>query len=527
MAPSRPSYKARRLTWNHNMTSETSEDYGQEILPTIDMDALAQLPSHERETFKEMRAKDRLRVLARWKKEGHPMPQISSSPTDDTTAKLIRTSSAPQLPELQMDASIGSFAGAIEPADAKMPASTEVPANPARLRTTEHFDINRKAVKGHHGLGFTPSLLSIRSKSSQPELYKDETPEKRCLRKLQRDQVALQNIVNKQDREWCRFRGVGAVPPGLGLSAHSPSAADRVNARTITRKNAVAQATGQQLNAYGTSDPIPLADLSLLTYAIPDTLGIAQDIDGEERTLRATNGSPDLHSSLFVRAITPVAAPARSLRTAGKKRLRPLHIRRVPPPDGAGSASDKVQPAFKDTQSDTPEELLERDNVHTSSGTRVGKKIEASTNWIKNVFKSKTERKKKARTPGRPLSRAHLHEEAQVGTATRVSMLPVKAPQPRQPSPLVEQLRPNQRPPSPPSPPYPERPLPSLQSSSGPSYLQRPPPSLQASNQSSPSRRSSPNSQNAGSVIDARARPAERGRSSTRKTTRAMMEGYD
>ncbi|KAL8775517.1 MAG: hypothetical protein Q9209_000013 [Squamulea sp. 1 TL-2023] len=507
------------------MTSESSEDYGEEILPTIDMDALAQLPSHEREAFKEMRVKDRLRVLARWKREGHPMPQISTSPTDDTTAKLIRTSSAPQLPELQMDASIGTFAGAVEPMDAKMPASTEVPTNPARQKLMEQADFNRTAVKGKLDLGFTPSLLSIRSKSSQPELYMNETPEIRCLRKLQRDQVALQNIANEQDREWCRFRGVGAVPPGLGLSAHSPTAADRVNARTITRKNAVTQATGQQLNAYGTSDTLLPTDLSTLTYAISDTLGIAQDIDDEERTLRAANGSPDLRSSLFVRAITPVAAPARSPRPAGRKRLRPLHIGRIPSPDGAGSVSDKVQAGLKDTESDTPKELLEHvDNVQISSVTRVGKKIEASRNWIKNVFKSKTERKRKGRTPGRPLSRAHLHDEAQVGTATRVSMLPVKAPQPSQSSTLVEQLPPNRRPPSP---PYPERPLPSLQPPTGPSHLQRPPPSLQPSNQSSPSRRSSPNSQNAGPVVDARTRPAERGRSSTRRTTRAMMEGYD
>lgn len=247
-----PSHKARRLTWNQNQTPESSESgYGQEILPTIDLNALAQLPPHEQEAFKEMRMKDRLRVLARWGREDHPSPRSGNSPTNDSTVQLIRTSSAPQLPELQMDVPTSTFTGAVHSTDVDASTNAKMPAIQARQEIMEQADIDEALPKPHRDLGFTPSLLSLRSKRSQGELYADETPEKRCLRKLHRDQLALENIANEQDREWCRFRGVGAVPPGLSLSAHSPSTADRVIARTITRNHAVVQETGHQPDAYG------------------------------------------------------------------------------------------------------------------------------------------------------------------------------------------------------------------------------------------------------------------------------------
>ncbi|KAL8876642.1 MAG: hypothetical protein Q9192_008828, partial [Flavoplaca navasiana] len=105
-----PSHKTRRSTWNQNQTPESSESgYGQEILPTIDPDALAQLPPQEQEAFKEMRIKDTLRVLARWKREGRPSPRTSNSPADDSPVQIIRASSAPQLPELQMDVPKSAF----------------------------------------------------------------------------------------------------------------------------------------------------------------------------------------------------------------------------------------------------------------------------------------------------------------------------------------------------------------------------------------------------------------------------------
>ncbi|KAL8910704.1 MAG: hypothetical protein Q9171_004039 [Xanthocarpia ochracea] len=390
-----PPHKARRLTWNQNRAADSSESgHGREILPTIDPNALAQLPSHEQEAFKEMRMKDRIRVIARWKREG-----ITISPTTDSRAQLIRTSSAPQLPELQMDVTSATFTGTVDNGN---PADPVAPASPEMQEIREQGEIHSVVPKGHR-LGFMPSFLSIRSKSSQPELCMDETPEKRCLRKLHRDQAALRNIDNEQDREWCRFRGVGAVPPGLSLSAHSPTTADRINARTITRNHAVVQATGQQPDAY-------------------DTLSMTQGMDEEERTLHAADDSPNRRDLLFVRATTPTTAPARPPRPAGKKRMRPLHVGRISRPNVDDSVFGEAQAEIEGRKPSTPDDLHEQMSaVHINPGKRLGRKIEASKDWIKKIFKGKTERKKKARNPGRPASRAHLYEEAQVGTARRTT----------------------------------------------------------------------------------------------------------
>ncbi|KAL8647976.1 MAG: hypothetical protein Q9226_006207 [Calogaya cf. arnoldii] len=502
-----PSHKARRLRWNQNQTPESSESgYGQEILPTIDPTALAQLPPHEQEAFKEMRKKDRLSVLARWKREGRPSPRTGNSPTNDSTSKLTRTSSAPQLPELQMDVPTSTFAGAVCSTDVDGSANARMPAIQTRQEMMEQADTDEDLPKPHRELGFTPSLLSLRSKRSQAELYVGETPEKRCLRKLQRDQLALENIANEQDREWCRFRGVGAVPPGLSLSAHSPSTADRVIARTITRNHAVVQETGHQPDAY-------------------DTLGIEQDADEEERMRRATNGSPDLRGPLFVRARAASAPQAKPSKLVSKK-TRPLHVARSPQPSEDRRGRNGTRKGDEDKRNGTPTELGEHtDSIHIGPMKVVGRKIEASKNWIKNVFRSKTERKKKARTPGRPASRAYLHDEAQVGVAKRVSLMPFKAPQPRLPSFSLE-WPPDRRPPSP---PHSERSCPGLQSASAHVNGQPPPPSFQATDQLLRPQRSPPRLQDRRQV-DSNGQPkaTDRGRStSTRRTTRAMMEGYD
>ncbi|KAL8846373.1 MAG: hypothetical protein Q9221_008534 [Calogaya cf. arnoldii] len=503
-----PSHKARRSTWNQNQTPESSESgYGQEILPTIDPSALAQLPPHEQEAFKEMRKKDRLRVLARWKREGRPSPRTGKSPTNDSTSQLTRTSSAPQLPELQMDVPTSTFAGAVYSTDVDGPVNARMPAIQTRQERMEQADTDEALPNPHRELGFTPSLLSLRSKRSQAELNVGETPEKRCLRKLQRDQLALENVANEQDREWCRFRGVGAVPPGLSLSAHSPSTTDRVIARTITRNHAVVQETGHQPDAY-------------------DTLGIEQDVNEEERTRRAANGSPDLRGPLFVRARAASAPQAKPSKLVSKKKTRPLHSARSPQPseDGRGLNGGRIKD--EDKRNGTPTELHEHmDSIHIGPVKLVGRKIEASKNWIKNIFKSKTERKKKARTAGRPVSRAYLHDEAQVGVAKRVSVMPCKAPQPRLPSFSLE------RPPDgrPTSPPHSERSCPSLQAASAHVNGQSPAPSSQATDQLLRPQRSPPRLQGRREAdINGQPKATDRGRStSTRRTTRAMMEGYD
>ncbi|CAO1600545.1 hypothetical protein XANCAGTX0491_004228 [Xanthoria calcicola] len=503
-----PSQQARRLTWNQNQTPESSQSgYGQEILPTIDMNALAQLPPHEQEAFKEMRMKDRLRVLARWENDGRPSPRSGNAPTNDSTAQLMRTSSAPQLPELQMDVSISTFTGADDSTDVDATTNVRMPAIQARQEIIEQGATDDALLEPHGPLGFTPSLLSLRSKRSQTELYVDETPEKRCLRKLHRDQLALENIANEQDREWCRFRGVGAVPPGLGLSAHSPSPADRVIARTITRNHAVVQETGHQPDAF-------------------DTISIAQDVEEEERALRAANGSPDLRGPLFVRTRRASVTPAKPPKLVSKKKARQQQIERSPQ-----ASEDGLEPLGSRTGGESvkhgiPNRLHEQINsIHISPGKLVGRKIEASKNWIRNVFKGKTERKKKARAPGRPASRVHLQDEAQVGVAKRVSLMPLKAPQPSRPSFFVERGPPTRRAPSP---PRCEQPRPSLQSASVHANARPPPSSCQAIDQRSRPQRSPPRLQGPPQVHkNGHSGAIERGRSSSRRTTRAMMEGYD
>ncbi|KAL8879136.1 MAG: hypothetical protein Q9198_003196 [Flavoplaca austrocitrina] len=522
-----PSHKTRQSTWNQNQTPESSESgYGQEILPTIDPDALAQLPLHEQEAFKEMRIKDTLRVLARWRREGRLNSRTSNPPKDDSTVQLIRTSSAPQLPELEMDVPKSAFVSAPSSGITDTSANAAMPAIQTGHKIREQACADDTLPAPHRDLGFTPSLLSLRSKRSQADLHVDETPEKRCLRKLHRDRQALENIDNEQDREWCRFRGVGAVPHGLSLSAHSPSTSDRVIARTITRNHAVVQETGQQPDAYRRLSRLAGASSKRLMLYFPDTLGIAQDVDEEERALRAANGSPDLRGPLFVRARTKSVTRAKPHKLTSRKSTRPLHVGQESPRSTNGVGPDEVRNGVGDRKPGNPDELHEQmDSMHIDPVKLVGKKIAASKAWIRNVFKGKTERKKKARTPGRPASMVHLHDKAHLGVAKRVSVMPVKAPQPNRPSFFVERAPPDRRPPNP---PISEQPRPSLQTASADASPQPPPEDLKSVIQPSRLQRSPPRLQGR-CEVDQSGQPRANGRggSSTRRTTRAMMEGYD
>ncbi|KAL8734386.1 MAG: hypothetical protein Q9166_001584 [cf. Caloplaca sp. 2 TL-2023] len=488
----------RRLSWHQDKTPEGSESsYGQEILPTVDPAALAQLPSQQQEAFRDMQENNKLRVLARWKREGRAIPPDSEAPSNDSTAQLVRPSSAPQLPELQMDVSTTMFAGAV---DESSRFGRTKPGSQSAQEMVVEVGTKEVALAGHRQLGFTPSLLSIRTRSSQPELYADETPEQRCLRKLRRDEMALQKIDDDRNREWARFRGLGGVPPGLAVAGHSPTAADRIHARTIARNHAVVQATGRQPNA----------------NVVVDTLGIAREVDGEERAYRAANGAPDLRGPMFVRPGTPIASPAKLPVPAASNGTRSLHNEKASPLNDSGLSQGNVQTDGEGEKEDLPNEVQQQmSNVHVGPMKRVGKKIEASKNWIKNVLKSKTERKKKARIPGRPASRAHLYDEAQTGTATRISMTTIKAPRPSQPPlylqrppPILQQLS---QPLCPPPPPPPPSPPPTLQKPSEPLYLQRPPPTLQPPNQ----------------LVDNQSAAVSREGHGKRRTTRAMMENYD
>lgn len=257
-----------------------------------------------------------------------------------------------------------------------------------------------------------------------------------------------------------------------------------------------------------------------------ETLGIAQDVDEKERTLRAANGSPDLRGPLFVRARTKSDTQGKTHKLISRKSTRPLHIGRESPRSTNGVGPDEVRNGVEDRNHGNPGELHEQmDSMHIGPVKLVGKKVAASKAWIRNVFKGKTARKKKARTAGRPASKVHLHDEAHLGVAKRVSVMPVKAPQPSRPSFFVERAPPDQRPPCP---PISEQPRPSLQSARVDASPQLPPPDLQSVTQPSRPQRSPPRLQGRREV-DQTGQPRANGcgRSSTRRTTRAMMEGYD
>lgn len=224
-----------------------------------------------------------------------------------------------------------------------------------------------------------------------------------------------------------------------------------------------------------------------------------------------------------MRTRTASVTQAKPPKLVSKKKTRQLQFGRSLQPGEDGLGPSGARTGDEHRNHGVPNELHEHmDSIHIGPVKLVGKKIEASKNWIKNVFKGKTERKKKARTPGRPASRAHLHDEAQVGVAKRVSVMPVKAPQPRQPSFFVERAPPTRRPPSP------SHSEPSLQSAGVGANPQPPPSSFQAITQPSRPQRSPPRLQGPRQVDrSGHSRANDRGRSSARRTTRAMMEGYD
>ncbi|KAI4100884.1 MAG: hypothetical protein L6R37_005199 [Teloschistes peruensis] len=98
------------------LTENSDSSYGEEILPTIDTNALKQLPRDEQQKFLEMHSKDRKNVLGRWKKEGRSIPTKETvTVAKSTTSLAARRSPPPNLPELKMDVSKDSLSTAFQP----------------------------------------------------------------------------------------------------------------------------------------------------------------------------------------------------------------------------------------------------------------------------------------------------------------------------------------------------------------------------------------------------------------------------
>ncbi|KAI4201325.1 MAG: hypothetical protein LQ350_003363 [Teloschistes chrysophthalmus] len=98
------------------LTGNSDSSYGEEILPTIDTNALEQLPRDEQKKFIDMRKQDRKNVLRRWKKEGKHIPTMTETVTAaKSTTSLARRSPPPQLPQLKMDVSKNSLSTTFQP----------------------------------------------------------------------------------------------------------------------------------------------------------------------------------------------------------------------------------------------------------------------------------------------------------------------------------------------------------------------------------------------------------------------------
>ncbi|KAI4129029.1 MAG: hypothetical protein LQ338_002444 [Usnochroma carphineum] len=503
MAPLEKAKAKRRWTLNRSRDiaeESPDEDYGEEILPTIDRDALATLPPADQEQFKKMRKKDRKNVIARWRREGRAVPEISASNSSESSSALYQHSSAPQLPELQMDVTRETFGGAFDNARQPSPVPQNVnveqslgasrsglregpqphqdlnlltsshhnqpfphlPVEPQQTQQTQHttqtpfiaqastesddaddaslwlriMDSDQYARGRRRTQGPLQDVTSETGESSSLSNIQ-ETVEQRRLRELRHANVVLQDVNDERDLEYARFHGIGPVPPGLALAGNAPSASERTHAQTVTNVDNVIRSTGQ-VDAH---NAIAVARQA----ATPD-----------EAALYA-------RETLFVRPRGSAAqeiAPVNAWR--GEARAQGMQLS---PPTTANSEGQNMPNLAAMTGNDGTEGLQEgMGNVKISPMKRMAKKV---GNGIKGLFKGKSE-KPKPRAPERPISRVRLHDGARVGTATAVSMTPVTAPQPTR-------------------------------------HIPRPPPPLQPATTASASRTGSPR----------------------RRTTRAMMENYD
>ncbi|KAL8704306.1 MAG: hypothetical protein Q9201_002528 [Fulgogasparrea decipioides] len=59
-----------------------------------------------------MRKEHRKNIIARWRKEGKLVPETTNSNSTESTASVVRRSSAPQLPELDIDATRDTLSSA-------------------------------------------------------------------------------------------------------------------------------------------------------------------------------------------------------------------------------------------------------------------------------------------------------------------------------------------------------------------------------------------------------------------------------
>ncbi|KAL8898704.1 MAG: hypothetical protein Q9207_006564 [Kuettlingeria erythrocarpa] len=465
----------RRWTLNRSRDiaeEDSDEDYGEEVLPTVDQEALATLPLEDQEKFKKMRKKDKKNILARWRKEGKPVPEnsASSSSGNSGSSKLpTRTLSvAPQLPELEMDiAPREDFGSAFGNAGMSCPVSKpdealqSLGAKRSDLRNHPHLHQEHQGhattsdnqdlthlpapIYANQASSHTPEIVQPQSNSKDAEDTEEaslrlrimnptqrtrgrrgirgplhspvnqaaepsnseaqETPEQRRLRELRDAQHTLRHVTDDRELEYARFRGIGPVPPGLALAGNPPSTSERVHAQTVSNVNEVYRATGQVV----AHNAVSVARRG----ARP-----VQSVDSGQREYEA------VRENMFVRPSRSVGqhiVPVRAWR--GQARV---HGMQLSPPSTVNTERREMPSLAAMPRNDSREGMEERmGNDKINPIRRMAKRL---GNGIKSLFKGKGERAK-PRGPDRPPSRLRLHDEARVGTATTVSITPVRGPQ--------------------------------------------------------------------------------------------------
>ncbi|KAL8716810.1 MAG: hypothetical protein Q9225_005892 [Loekoesia sp. 1 TL-2023] len=539
MAPlHKPNAKRRwTLTRSHRAVENESseEDNGEEILPTIDQEALATLPPEDQEQFKKTRKKDRKNIIARWRKEGKPIPESNISNSSERAGALVqRSSSAPQLPELQMDVTRETLSSAIESSrqssatagsniheqslsagqseltegQESRPASITHTATLSdqatahsssesedsdetslwlRVMDSDRYTRGRRRFRGPlqdltgTTAGEGPSLAheanqtamdpSQRASTTSDSAFNNRFPrfgmtagassasasvaygptgdaptssadlrdenrqhesaqtvEQRKLKKLHEDEAFLQKVKNNRDREYARFRGVGPAPPGLALSGNAPSSSERTYARTVTNVYGVVRSTGQ-LHAH-------------------DAVAVARGAAVAGHPDAAGNGFSEAHETLFVRP-SPSLGQGISPVRHWQEQAHAQGMQLSPPSTADSEQRDVLGRGKGKTKANDGTERL-REGIVSNKISPIKRMAQKVGSGVKGMFKGREERVK-APSSGHPASELRLHDEARVGTATAVTMTPVRAPRPTQTQHLQRTPSPLQPAPAPPS----------------------------------------------------------------------------
>ncbi|KAL8925553.1 MAG: hypothetical protein Q9208_003444 [Pyrenodesmia sp. 3 TL-2023] len=468
----RPKGKRRwTLSRSRDIAEEDSdEDYGEEILPTVDQEALATLPPEDQEKFKKMRRKDRKNIIARWRREGKPVPETnesSSSGTSGSSKPPIRTvSAAPQLPELQMDViPREDFSSAFS--NVRVSSSETIPNQATRSLGAIRSELrnNPHLPQEHHSLTTTPHNQDlthlpvptnpdqesahtsvITHPQSEPEYAEDSEEASLWLRIMD----TTQRTRGRRGIQEPLHNPVNQVAEPTSSEAQETPEQRRLR-ELRDASNTLRNVTDNRELEYARFRGIGPVPPGLALGGNPPSVSErvhAQTVTNVNEVYRAT-GQVVAHNAIAVarRGAMPVQSigpgqheyeavrenlfvrPSRSVGqdiapvNAWRGQAR-AHGMQLSPPSTVNTEGRDMPSLTAMRRNDSTEGLEESTgNVKTSPMKRMAKKV---GDGIKGLFKGKGERAK-PRGPERPLSRLRLHDEARVATATAVSMTPVRA----------------------------------------------------------------------------------------------------